>query len=381
MKGRAMKRYSLLLAAALASALLVQSTALQADQYDLLLLEPPGFDIHRVLAGDIDEFGNVVGWFEEVGGAIHGFYYDRQLNYYHVTENDLIVGHINSLGEMVGTHWGEYLGYYWSAPSAEPIPLLPLSGHVSTGATGGINAGGLIAGASSGIGDDDGAGKQVSPVVWIVTESGASDPIQLPLLPGHIRGVPRAISPPNASGVSVIVGSSGSIVNGQGMFAVSWKVKLKSNGTLILKEGPVALGSLAEGEDQANGVNRSFYVVGESGYQAFKKSKNGSIQALKPLEIDGATSVSGNAWDINSHKDIVGSQNHLWGDVSRKLSGYRAVLWVGGRSVVNLDDQVTLGRGDRITSAHAINDAGEIVVSVDFKNLSGSRAGILIPID
>lgn len=386
-----MKRWNNLFAVLLLT-LFARTATVTAQNYDMIMLEPPGYAIKRVLAIDLDELGNAAGWFEEADGTYHGFYYDRQTASYSVTENDLAVLGINNLGEMVGEYWGDgfapygdkpvtNLGYYWSAPDADPIPLPPLVGHELTGCAGGINDRGLIAGWSADEAFAEAPPYEVTPVVWTITDTGVSAPVALPLLPDHLFGSALAISPPNANGVSLIVGRSGLVANGQLQIAVSWKVKLKSNGTLVLQEGPVNLGSLGAGEDQANGVNDRHLAVGVSGGKAFKKTKRGTMQSLKPLKVQGVKAPWGAAWDINDRNDIVGTQSFPQGSVSNRNAGIWAVLWIKGKTVVNLTKKVELGRRDRLDGAFAINNAGEIVVAIDFENVFGSRAALLVPID
>jgi hypothetical protein len=189
----------------------------------------------------------------------------------------------------------------------------------------------------------------------------------------------EAISPPNSKGISVILGRSAAGEVGQVDTFVRWRVKVKSNGTLVVKEGPIDLGTLGDGENLGRGVNSKSLAVGKSNYDAFKKTKNGPMRALKKLKIEGVKAAAGIAWDVNEYKDIVGDQMHQWGPVSKANSGNRGVLWIGGKTLVDLNEAITLGRRDRIKRALAINDAGEIIVSISFKRSFTTQAGLLIP--
>ena len=96
------------------------------------------------------------------------------------------------------------------------------------------------------------------------------------------------------------------------------------------------------------------------------------MRALKTLKIDGAPPTRGAAFGINQQKDIVGWQVH-------DNEGH-AVLWAGGKNVIDLNDHVDIHRRDRLISALGINDAGEIIVYHEHR-LGRIRAGILIPTD
>ena len=85
-----MKRNSLLLAAALVMTLLGYPMVIYGADYELILLEPSGFDIHRTEVADIDELGNVVGEVDAfVAGSDRiniGFFYSSALDQYWFTE-------------------------------------------------------------------------------------------------------------------------------------------------------------------------------------------------------------------------------------------------------------------------------------------------------
>ncbi len=368
-----MKCWNKLLVAIVFTVALTQAAAILAVDYELILLEPSGFDIHRTEVGDIDELGNVVG---EVSAYVtgterinFGFFYSLALDQYWFTEPDVRLRGMNNLQQFVGDFDDNdlvYLGQYWSAPGAASQLLPPLPGDLYSGA-GGINDAGLVVGWSSGE-----LTPTFTPVVWQVTEAGISGPLPLPLLAGHAMGEALNIGPSNANGVAGIVGNSGNFWYGEDQVAVSWTVKLKSNGTLLLKEGPRDLGSLGKGPNAALDVNVSRYSVGESGSLAFKKSKNGSMRALKKLKLNGTSATRGAAFGINQQKDIVGWQVH-------DNEGH-AVLWAGGKKLIALENHVDIPSRDRLISAQGINNAGEIIVYHQHR-LGRIRAGILIPID
>ena len=367
-----MNRSPMLLAVALVVTFFASPLVTHAADYELILLEPAGFDIHRTEVADIDELGNVVGEVDAfVAGSDRiniGFFYSSALDQYWFTDPGVVLRGMNNLQQYVGDYNDlAYLGQYWNAPGADPQLLPPLPGDLHSGA-GGINDAGLIVGWSA----DALTPSLLTPGVWQVTETGISDPLPLPLLAGHTLGAAWNIGPANANGVAGIVGSSGDFWYGDDQIAVSWTVKLKSNGTLLLKEGPRDLGSLGEGPNAAWDINVSRYCVGESGSLAFKKSKNGRMRALKKLKLNGATAIRGAAFAINQQKDIVGWQVHD--------NEGRAVLWAGGKNVIDLHDHVDIHSRARLISALGINDAGEIIVYHE-NRLGHIRAGILIPTD
>jgi hypothetical protein len=367
-----MKRWSNLFAAAIVVTLLAPQLAVRAADYEMVLLEPPGFGIRSSEGLDINELGDVVGRFDEQEHPHlrRGFFYSSAFDIYWVTDPFFELRGVNNFDEMVGNMTDvEWRGQYWSGPGAEPLDLPPLPGEES-GVFGGISDAGLVAGWSW-----DGVDSLLTPVVWRITATGVFGPLVLPVLPQHVTAVATNVGPSNANGVAVVVGASGPY---PGETSVSWKVKGNADGTLVLQDGPVDLGSLGDGDGSAQAVNSNQLIVGSSGSQAFKKTKNGTMKALQRLKVEGVSAPVGVAYDVNDYKDIVGRQSHR-GVVSSRNDGLRGVLWVGGKKVVDLNKKVDMHRKDRIEEARAINNAGEIVIFHEDR-LGNGRGGILFPI-
>ena len=369
------------------------SVATAAD-YDMILVEPPGINARYSVPSDINEFGDVVGYClvkDELNNYTYqGFYYSRERGEHWVLEPHFVLRSINNAGEMVGDDVTEFVvfqpddgllgkqAYYWSGPGATPEPLPPLPGGELTSASG-INDMGLIVGWSADETDLDELPAIVTPVVWQVTSAGISDPMPLPRIPGDFYALAARISAPNSNGVCTIVGQSGWVLNSTVETAVRWRVKQKSNGALILTEGPVVLGTWGPTGSRGYGANSACLSVGRLYYQAFKMTKNGAPNALKRLKVEGVLAAAGIARDINESNDIVGHQLHQRGPVSNKNCGIRAVLWVGGRKLVDLNTKVDIGSKERLEDAYAINDAGIIAATLIYRRDTPCHAVLLVP--
>jgi hypothetical protein len=387
------------LAYAIALTLFALIGTVEADDYELVMLEPPGFEIVDSTAMSISELGQVAGFFEELNGTFRGFTYDSASESYWVTESNFALVDLNNFGQIVGEDWSSrtkiwstkaardigFQAYFWNSQGDQPRPLPPLPGEEITSANG-INDQGLIIGFSA---DENFASLPlpyvITPVVWQATPTGVSVPIPLPLPVGHFIGRAEGISQPNGNGVSYIVGASGNLANGNPEIAVRWKVKVKPNGTLVLLEGPVELTTAGESGvgNAGRATNINAFSVGEKEADAFKRSKNGTMRALKTLKISGQQSNFSNAWGVNEFKDVVGEVSHDIGPIRKKWNGTHAVLWAGGKTIVNLNDVVSLPADTGLKAAHDINNAGEIVVEINTRPRryqNRRHAGLLIPI-
>ena len=326
--------------------------------YDLVVLAPPGVQITGSNAYDLDEAGNVVGYYFDSDGKRNGFYYHRAQESWRLFGPGLVVFGLNNLGEMVGADWNTGEGLYWSAPDAIPVPLDPLDGHlISDGFK--INDAGIIVGRSQG------SGFSVA-VAWMVNENGAvSAPIELPFPEGDTRGSVSDLSEEGADGISRIVGYSGAVTLYE--TAVCWEVTAGPNGPVLLF-GPTDLGTLNGGPVAAAvGVNFTGDVVGMSA-----EGNDPFWPILKPVDeemraLPGTLKATwGYAQGINDNGNMVGITGYLF----KGKSVETAVLWPDASSVIDLNKKVSLGRGEELQSASAINNAGDILASGFFPGVA-----------
>jgi uncharacterized membrane protein len=314
--------------------------------YNLLVLAPPGIAISGSLARDLDEFGNVVGYYSNSVDDRNGFYYDRSDNSYILYDPGVEVSGLNNLGEMVGTDWCTGEGLYWSTPDANPVPLSPLTGH-ETSAGFKVNDAGIIVGRSQGDGFP-------VAVVWKVNQAGEiSAPIELPYPLGDIRGAAIRLNEEDNSGVTHVVGYSG--LETVYETALRWTVAVDADGALFLLSGPTDLGSLDGGTGSAHGINYAGDIVGESDNWPFVKPAGQAMQPLAGLR----KATNGYALGINDSGSIVGSQGYLF--KGKPVS--KAVFWHADGAAVDLNGNVELGRSDMLESAAWINNAGDIIGS------------------
>ena len=326
--------------------------------YDLVILAPPGVQITGSYAYDLDEAGNVVGYYFDSDGKRNGFYYHRAQESWRLFGPGVVVFGLNNLGEMVGADWNTGEGLYWSAPDATPVPLAPLDGHlISDGFN--INDAGLIVGRSQGSGFS-------LAVAWMVNEDGeVSAPIELPFPEGDTRGSVSDLSEENADEISRIVGYSGAVDLHE--TAVGWEVTAGPNGPILLF-GPADLGTLNGGPvAAAMGVNFTGDVVGMSAegndpFWPILKPAGKEMQALPGT----LKATWGYAQGINDNGNMVGITGYLF----KGTSVEKAVLWPDTSSVIDLNTKVALGRGEQLESANVINNSGDILASGFFPIIS-----------
>ena len=328
--------------------------------YDLVVLAPPDVQITGSYAYDLDEAGNVVGYYLDSDGERNGFHYNRAQDSWRLFGPGVVVFGLNNLGEMVGADWNTGEGLYWSAPEVPPVPLDPLDGHLGSDGFK-INDAGIIVGRSQGNGFS-------VAVAWSVDAEGVvSPPIELPFPEGDTRGSVSDLGEEDADGISRIVGYSGAVDLRE--TALQWEVAADPDGLLLLS-GPADLGSLDGGCSAAYRVNSDGDVVGESGNWPFVKPVGQPMQPLPGIR----KATSGLAGGINDLGQMVGRQGYLF----KGEAIFKAVLWPDAASVIDLNKKVVLGRGEELESAHAINNAGHILASGVFSGIGGA-ACLLIP--
>ncbi len=369
----------------------------QNFSYDMLVLDEPLQDARYAIPAAMNSWGDMVGNRRlEADPTIQtGFYFQRATESFVYCESGLVLTDINNVGQMVGGDqsvepdaaiWyprrgGLWVGgqaLYWENAAAIPAPLAPCEGHMWTGAAA-INDLGLIVGLS--YPNFEGVPAPICAVVWHVAPTGISLPLELPALPDHLYVAAEGISEPNGNGVCTVVGQSGSAIFGDlDEVAVRWRVKINNNGQLVLKEGPVALGTPPGGEAYGNTACASTsnaYVTGILGHDAFKKSKNGTARLLNFAIVDGILPLNGAAVAIDEAKNIVG---HQWFNLSPlRRAGDRAILWPQGKAAIDLNNTVELPRRHRLANAVDINASGEILAFLVKEGFGNGRPVILIP--
>jgi hypothetical protein len=332
--------------------------------YNLVVLAPPGVQITGSNAYDLDEAGNVVGYYLDADGERNGFHYNRSQESWRLFGPGVVVFGLNNLGEMVGADWNTGEGLYWSAPDATPVPLAPLDDHLISGGLN-INDAGIIVGWSQGNGS-------YVAVAWRVNAEGVvSPPIELPFPEGDSRGSVSDLSE-EADGISRIVGYSGAVDLYE--TALQWEVAIDADG-LFLLSGPTDLGSLDGGPSAASGVNSDGDIVGESSNWAFVKPAGQPMQPLAGIK----RATNGLASGINDLGQMVGRQGYLF----KGKAIFKAVLWPDAGSVIDLNKKVALGGGEELEAAGLINNAGDILASGFFPGVAESDydyvACLLIP--
>jgi uncharacterized membrane protein len=334
--------------------------------YDLVVLAPPGVQITGSNAYDLDEAGNVVGYYFDTDGERNGFYYDQAQESCRLFGPGVVIFGLNNLGEMVGADWNTGEGLYWSAPDATPVPLAPLDGHsIADGFN--INDAGIIVGRSQGDGPS-------AAVAWSVNAEGVvSPPIELPFPEGDTRGSVTDLGEEDADGIYRIVGYSGAVDLYE--TALHWQVAIDADG-LFLLSGPTDLGTLNGGPVAAAlGVNSTGDVVGMSaeGNGPFWPILKPAGEEMQPLP--GTQKATwGYAVGINDNGNMVGITGYLF----KGKSVETAVLWPDAGSVIDLNKKVALGRGEELESANVINNAGHILASGSFPGV-GNVGCLLIP--
>jgi hypothetical protein len=316
----------------------------------------PGATQRPTRAFDLNDHGNVVGRYEDNSGAAHGFHYQRSTNTYRSLGIGTRANRVNQLDGIVGTDEIGNVGLYWSSPSAEPVPLLPLAGHTHSQAYA-LNNTGIIVGTSF-IPED----APVTPgfhaaVVWYVNPQGVvSEPVELPYLAGDIVGGAHDLTE-EVAGVASVIGASGDTGS---ELPVSWAVMVGEDGLAVAGPAqfngayflavPWSINSLGDA------VGRAAFGEGAAGMPFLRRGGQG-VAALPILP----NAFSGSAVGINDAGAIVGGQ----GVTLKQGVGSRAVLWPSATAVVDLNSLVSLGKSESLTWALRINSAGDILAIIN----------------
>lgn len=334
-------------------------------EYTLVVLAPNGVEITGSLARDLDEFGNVVGYYSDSESDRNGFYYNPSQDSFTLFAPGVEISGLSNVGEMVGTDWVTGKGLYWRSPTdPNPVVLDPLPGHQISYAFK-INDAGLILGASQAV---QGDGAPVN-LVWMITEEGIAAPLELPFPAGETGAVFR-LSEQDESGTTSLVGASGILDPYER--ALHWEVISESQGNLTLLFGPTDLGSLVGLGSAAFDVNVHGDVVGQSslGRCCWPFLKNAGA-AMEPLNVLSDTAF-GSASGINDQGTIVGSLTIEKRKGRRIIVDEKAVIWTSPTSVSDLNKKVTLAASERLEQAISINNAGDIVGGGYFPNTTSA---------
>jgi hypothetical protein len=204
-------------------------------------------------------------------------------------------------------------------------------------------------------------------VAWYVRADGDDrvvGPVPLPFLVGDIEGRAADLTE-EAAGVTLVVGTSSTVVGSDETFwqAVSWTVTRTDSGLTVT--GPAVFAG-ANFWGEAGGVNNFGDAVGgaalqESQVVPFVRIAGQPMVAL-PLLPNGH---SGRARSINDSGQIVGYQ---FTSRPHQTLEQKATLWTNSTTVVDLNSQVKLGRGEKLETALDINNRtprGDILAILD----------------
>ncbi len=323
--------------------------------YTIIPFLPTDFQSTRSYVIDLNEVSHAVGTAVRSNGEDQAVHLDIATGVYTSLKSDSLPSGahgVNDHNQIVGQVYydGAALGAFWSSPSADPVPLLPLDGDVDSWVAA-INDVGIVVGESA-----DENGNRMG-VVWrvVVDASGAhvDGPLALPPFDGDSASWAVDVNA-TIGGVAQVAGTSERL----GYYeAVVWSVELNSNGTLGMPGAPRGLGTLGvedPSQSMASSINNSGTVCGDSDWWPFIAPAGGAVQ---PLEVP-RKSVGGFAADVNDHGQAVGMQE-IW-SAGLQLGVDYAYLWKDG-DVIDLSKQIPGSSGwGRLKWAYRINDAGII---------------------
>ncbi len=267
------------------------------------------------LNGGTLEEGYAVGWVELAEGNAQAVHLDLATGFYTTLSGDgpsTSAGGVNNLNQIVGKDGA--FGAFWSSPTANPVPLLPLppttpqpgmeSVSVGSGASA-INEDGIVIGGSSElfqVDNGDGTYSFVTlstGVVWrvVVDSDGIHVDGPRPLLPlnGHVE------SHAGPGNLNELVDGSAQVAGYSSgpREAVVWTIGLNPDGTLAPPGTPV---SLSPSPSRGNGINNLGDVCGRSDKRPFVALAGQDPQTL-PVPRN---TQDGYADGINDLGEIVG---------------------------------------------------------------------------
>lgn len=325
--------------------------------YTLVRLAPAGVAIASSVPYDVDDAGNVVGYYQRTSGQRSAFFFDRAGNTLQTLAGGTNATGLNGLGQIVGLN--DTQAIYWSSCLAAPTALNGLTGQ-TVGAARAINGGGLIVGQSV-------VGGASHAVAWTVGTTSVA--AELPPLPGETHSDVLGISEFDQAGFATVVGycSTTDIHGDEDGRATMWGLSFVG-GSLIVA-GPIDLGSLKGGPSKADGVNLAGDACGKSDLWPFVKLDGQPMQALP----GPGKAIYGAANDSNNAGNVVGSFTVS----TRTYAQERAYLWSAGQAV-DLNTKVQLGSSELLETGAAISNSGQIVGIGYFPTIAAGDVGFLL---
>jgi hypothetical protein len=326
--------------------------------YTIVPFLPPDFASTSSYVSDVDESGHAVGDAEDENGGSQAVHFNIATSIYTSLPGGLSAQGVNNLNQIVGgtSVGGVNLALFWSSPTANPIPLPPLAGDVSSDAFA-VNDDGIVVGESaSGVSPKRGA-------VWRVLVDSNGD-VQVD---GPVERPPLIVgTAAQARNVNEVVDGTAWIVGNSADLAVTWTVALRTDGTLAAPSAPVPVGTLGGSWSEGAGINNFTDVSGRSA--TIDSTSFGAPflrlagQSIQPLPIPRDT-VFGIAEDINDAEEIVGSIRILV-RFEKGANGYgpgveHAWLWKDG-SGIDLNKQIPSKSGWDLKWATVISNDGVI---------------------
>ena len=315
--------------------------------YNLVRLAYPGAISTEAL--QLNDSANVAGTYRDADNVPCGFHYDLASGAYTslgvmtsargINQQDAIVGQ----DELVGC------GLYWDAPTSEPIVLPPLLPHTHSKAVA-VNDARIIIGESYTPSTTFGNNTLVA---WYVrADDSVMGPVPLPFLAGDIAGRVANLTEETVAGVTLVVGTSSTVVDStEYPQPVSWTVTRTDSGLTVT--GPAVFAGSYFVAD-AYGVNNLGDAVGMAAIQEGSAASPFQRLAGQPLGSLPllSTTATGYATSINDAGQVVGQQVSY---PRGKGAEFRAVLWTNSTTVLDLNSQVSLSRGETLDRAADIN--------------------------
>lgn len=331
--------------------------------YSLVLISPAGVSLDSGGPTDVNDAGDLVGWFESTNGEHHAYCYELANDAFYALQGGTLAHGVNNTGEIVGLNAvspGVADAVYWGSAQANAITLAGLSGATITVARS-INEAGLISGHSI----VDGA---KYAVLWRTGDVDVG--VVLPPLPGAVHADAIHVSEFSTGGGAFVVGYSSLTPGGDPLDAQAtmWAVWIDGEEVLHSSDA-IDLGVLTNGPSQALGVNSDGTVCGRSDWWPVVEFDGQPMQVLPT----SSKAIGGHAGDINETGSIVGSVETY----PRCCVPYpRAWLWSSGKGT-DLNSKVRLGRSEVLEFASAISNAGHIVGIGEFDQANAGFA--LVP--
>ena len=321
--------------------------------YTIVPFSPPGVESTASSVHDFNEQGQAVGSVS-VDNASQAVHLDIVTGAYTLVQGVSAIG-VNNFNQIVGEE-EDFVATFWAGPSAQPIRLPPLAGHILSRAIA-INDAGIVVGWS-----EDGVNGTWDSigVVWrvVVDDDGAV----------YVNG-PQPLGPLVEASSSTTVDvnevidgtaqATGYSFNGA-REATVWTIELNADGTLAVPGPPKGLGGLGlltPTWSEGYAINNFGDVCGFSDQWPFIAPAGSGALPL-PLP-EGAEATGGWAWDVNDAGHVVGSLAIK----KRRNSTHgvdHAYLWSGGE-VIDLATQIDGKSGwESLRQANQISNSGVI---------------------